>query len=118
MSTSFHVNQHDLEFILKQIKIAELHAGGMSTIAAIQEVYGVSAQDAALMPAGLRTVDGMDNNLLPGQEDFGASGTPFPRLTDPVYVNDQDGDGMPLNGPDGVVAELHRRPNLPFSPLV
>ncbi len=28
MATSFHVNQHDLEFILKQIEVAELHAGG------------------------------------------------------------------------------------------
>ncbi|TNC59867.1 peroxidase family protein, partial [Rubellimicrobium roseum] len=98
MSTSFHVNQHDLEFILKQIKIAELHAGGMSTIAAIQEVYGVSAQDAALMPAGLRTVDGTDNTLLPGLQDVGASETPFPRLTDPEYVKEQDGDSIPLGG--------------------
>ncbi|MDQ1901638.1 peroxidase family protein [Paracoccus sp. WLY502] len=102
MSTSFHVNVHDLQFILKQIKVAELHSGGMTTVEAIQQVYDVSAQDAALMPAGLRTVDGRDNNLLPGQNDLGASETPFPRLTDPVYGNDQD-DSIEMGGPGGPV---------------
>ncbi|TBN41999.1 heme peroxidase [Paracoccus subflavus] len=96
MATSFHVNRHDLEFILKQIEVAELDAGGMTTTEAIQAVYGVSAADAALMPAGLRTVDGKDNNLLPGTEDNGAVSTPFPRLLDPVYSN--EGDEVPFHG--------------------
>lgn len=90
MATSFQVNQHDLQFILKQIEVAELQAGGMTTVEAIQAVYGVSAADAALMPVGLRTVDGQDNNLLPGSETNGASNTAFPRLLDPIYSNEAD----------------------------
>lgn len=92
MATSFHVNVHDLSFILKQIQVSELQAStpGMTTVEAIQAVYGVSAADAALMPVGLRTVDGSDNSLLPGTESNGAGDTPFPRLLDPVYSNEGD----------------------------
>jgi Ca2+-binding RTX toxin-like protein len=93
MATSFNVNQADLAFILKQIRIAELHSSGMSLIQAIQEVYpGLSATDAAISPFGLRTVSGVDNNLLPGNAQYGAADTLFPRLTDPVFLNDADGD--------------------------
>ncbi len=98
MTTSFEVNTHDLAFILKQIRVAELQANGVqpdgigyTTVEAIMEVYGVSAADAALLPAGLRTVDGHDNNLLPGRESTGAAQTEFPRLTDPKYVTDAKG---------------------------
>lgn len=98
MATSFHVNQHDLEFILKQIEVAELHAGGMTTVQAIQAVYGVSAADAALMPMGLRTVDGSDNNLLPGTESNGSTSTLFPRLLDPVYSNENDEGPVGFHG--------------------
>ena len=100
MATSFNVNKHDLEYILKQIKIAEVHASGTPLLQAIQAAYGVTANDAALLPAGLRTVDGSFNNLLPGRSQIGAADTLFPRLTDPVYLNDTDGDQMPL-GPSG-----------------
>ena len=96
MSSSFTVNKHDLEYILKQIKVSELQSTGMTTVAAIQAIYGVSAADAALLPAGLRTVDGRDNNLLPGQQDFGAADTLFPRLLEPVY-NDEN-DELPFVG--------------------
>jgi hypothetical protein len=98
MASSFHVNAHDLAFILKQIEVSELQAAtpGMTTVQAIQAVYGVSAADAALMPVGLRTVDGSDNSLLPGSESNGASNTPFPRLLDPVYGN--EGDESPFFG--------------------
>ena len=47
---------------------------------AIQQAYGVkSATQASLLPFGLRTVDGSDNNLIPGQNNFGAADTLFPR---------------------------------------
>jgi Ca2+-binding RTX toxin-like protein len=104
MATSFEVNKADLAFILKQIQISNLHAGtfgpAISLSAAIQQVYGISASDAALSPFGLRTVDGQDNNLLPGQTEFGVADNPFVRLVDPVFINDADGDTMPL-GPAG-----------------
>jgi len=103
--TSFSVNKADLAFILKQIQVSDLHAGTapgsapMSLTAAIQQVYGLSATDAAVSSFGLRTVDGQDNSLLVGQAEFGAADNSFPRLTDPVYVNDTDGDAIDLDGP-------------------
>ncbi len=99
MATNFIVNKHDLEFILKQIKIAEDHASGTDLTEAIRLAYGVNAADAALLPAGLRTVDGTMNNLLPGRENYGAAQTEFPRLLDPVYTNDNDGDSIDFDGP-------------------
>jgi Animal haem peroxidase/RTX calcium-binding nonapeptide repeat (4 copies) len=104
MATSFNINRNDLEFILRQIKIAELHAGTNGTpttlLDAIAQEYGISETNAALSPFGLRTVDGSENNLLAGQADLGAADTLFPRLTDPVYLNDADGDVMSF-GPTG-----------------
>lgn len=85
--------KHDLEFILKQIKIAEAHAAG-GDLAAL--VAGYNGNDgltqAHLLPYGLRTVDGSYNNLLPGRENWGASDQSFPGLFDPTYMNDADGD--------------------------
>src|SRR5262245_20044617 len=73
----------DLEFILQQIQIAEAHAAGADLTTLIPNVQ---------VPFGLRTVDGTFNHLVPGQSDVGAADTVFPRLTDPIFRNDQDGD--------------------------
>ena len=54
--------KHDLEYILKQIKIAEQHAAGTP----LSELV-----DNPLLPYGLRTVDGSYNNLVPGREQWG-----------------------------------------------
>ena len=48
---------------------------------------------------GLRTVDGSFNNLVQGQSEFGAADNLFPRLIDPFFRNDQDGDTFDANGP-------------------
>ncbi|WP_147020129.1 hypothetical protein, partial [Methylorubrum extorquens] len=60
--------KHDLEFILRQIEIAEAHAQG-GVLAEL--VAGYNGNDgltqAHLLPYGLRTVDGSYNNLLPGR---------------------------------------------------
>jgi len=77
----------DLEFILEQIKISEAHAGGADLTTLLPN---------PLLPWGLRTVDGSYNNLIAGQEHFGAADTPFPHMVDPNYRNDADGDQMPL----------------------
>jgi hypothetical protein len=82
--------RHDLEFILDQILISEAHAGGADLVSLLPNPF---------LPWGLRTVDGSYNNLLAGQEQFGAAGNPFPRVLDPAFVNEADGDVMPL-GPD------------------
>ena len=92
----------DLEFILDQIKIAEAHAAG-------QPLYG----PGGLVPAynlsfGLRAVDGSNNHLLPGQEQWGASNVQFPSLLDPVY-RPADGTLFDPDGPGGA-------PAMPTSP--
>lgn len=92
MSTSFVVNLADLTKILDQIKVAERNVAGESLV----DIIG---QDAALLPIGLRTVDGSFNNLLPGQSQVGAADEIFPRLLTPVYLNEADGDTMMLVPP-------------------
>lgn len=101
MTTSFSVNTQDLIYILKQIQIAEAHASGTPLLEAIMQAYGTTAANAAQMPVGLRTVDGTFNNLYTAAgATIGAADTLFPRLTDPRYMNDQDGDKLAL-GPPG-----------------
>ncbi len=83
----------DLDFILAQIKIAEKHAAytanPMDPNAA--PLYGVGrAGQVGSVPTytlsiGLRTVDGQYNNLLPGQEKWGAADMQFPELLDPAF---------------------------------
>lgn len=84
------LTQHDLDFILKQIEIAEEHnrlveEEGMDPGEALRLLV-----DNPLLPNGLRTVDGSFNNLVPGRELWGASGEAFPRLTTPNWVNEND----------------------------
>jgi hypothetical protein len=71
--------RHDLEFILDQILISEAHAGGADLVSLLPNPF---------LPWGLRTVDGSYNNLLAGQEQFGAADNPFPRALDPAFVNE------------------------------
>ncbi|MBK1792876.1 hypothetical protein JHL21_00010 [Devosia sp. WQ 349] len=98
--------RHDLEFILKQIKIAERHSSGESLTTLVAEAGGVDASSSAseqvhLLPYGLRTVDGSYNNLLPGRQEWGAAEQPFPQLTDPSWVVGSGsfpaGSGYPTN---------------------
>ena len=42
----------------------------------------------SLEPIGMRTISGELNNLEPFQDQFGATGNEFPRLTDEVHTND------------------------------
>ena len=118
-TTSFNINVDDLQYMLKQIKIAEATSIGYTSapktiLQSIIDTYGGNAASAALLPAGLRTVDGSFNNLLiaptgtfgtpgynPGTSLFGAADTLFPRLTDPVFQN-VNGPGIDFNG-DGII---------------
>ncbi|WP_137920036.1 peroxidase family protein [Hydrogenophaga sp. 2FB] len=79
--------QSDLQFILEQIKISERHAAG-------EELMDIFGNPRA--PLGVRTVDGTYNNLVQGQSGFGAADGSFPRLVDPVFRDDQDGDSIVL----------------------
>jgi hypothetical protein len=90
-----HLIRSDLDFILKQIKIAEAHAAGEDLLSLVPNVRAA---------AGLRTVTGEFNNLVDfggiDQSQFGAADNLFPRLLDPIYRNEQDGDTMAF-GPPG-----------------
>jgi Ca2+-binding RTX toxin-like protein len=109
------LNLADLEFILKQIKIAEgnstAHSGTNAReltdiyVDALGNVVPQGTPGAVLAipdpktPFGLRTVDGSYNNILPGREMWGAANQPMPRLFEPTFINDNDGDSLDLNGP-------------------
>src|SRR5499426_2104608 len=67
----------DLNFILEQIKIAEANAAGTPLIDLVPNWE---------LPFGLRTISGVDNNLLAGDAQFGAADNVFPRLaTPPIF---------------------------------
>ncbi len=73
---NFTVTQQDLDFILKQIKIAEASTNPVTGAAEnLPALVG-----STLLPFGLRTVDGTWNSLLPGQERMGAADNIMPRL--------------------------------------
>jgi len=81
----------DLQFILDQIAIAELHASGVPLYEQILNPQ---------LMLGLRTVDGSWNNIVDGRSEYGAADTLFPRLTTPVFRTagvvtfDPDGAGV------------------------
>ncbi|MEE9570932.1 MAG: peroxidase family protein, partial [Gammaproteobacteria bacterium] len=84
-----------------QILIAEAHAAESETIG-FQVLTLEESREIllSLVPnstsfQGLRTVDGSLNNLVPGQELFGAQETEFPRSTDPLF---RDGELIDLGG--------------------
>jgi Ca2+-binding RTX toxin-like protein len=89
----FTLNASDLKFILKQIKIAEHHATTESGPGAPLVGPGEFQIANPMLPYGLRTVDGSENNLQPGQSKFGAVDQTFPRLTDPVFRAAEPSDG-------------------------
>ncbi len=98
---NFWVNRADLDFMLKQIKISEastLPDGSVDRATLLAQIGGVGADvtSAALLPFGLRTVDGTWNNLLPGQERFGAADNIMPRLT---ALNLDPADPIPAGFP-------------------
>jgi hypothetical protein len=105
MSSSFTINLADLNKILTQIKIAETNAGNQDLNPGAVNTAGVDlvtiiGQDAALLPQGLRTVSGIYNHLLPGQELVGAADQPFPRLL-PQEMRTGTAAGVDFNG-DGI----------------
>ena len=75
------MNRGDLDFILKQILIAEADSRG--------EDLSTFIPDTTL-PWGLRRVDGSNNNLRPGQENFGSADQPFPSLLPQQFRNESD----------------------------
>src|SRR3954451_6898312 len=88
VGSGFTVTPGDLQFILKQIKIAERHSVTATPANPCGTLVGPAPDQIpdALTSYGLRTVDGSCNNLLPGREKFAAADVPFPRLAgSPVF---------------------------------
>ena len=89
----FSVTPSDISHILRQIKIAEAHTaknnepGWLATHGICDALVGFGPDQISspLVADGLRTVDGSCNNLIQGQEKFGAGGQIFPRLTTPQF---------------------------------
>ncbi|MCP1501177.1 Ca2+-binding RTX toxin-like protein [Pseudomonas migulae] len=90
-------NKSDLEFILKQIFIAEAHADGAS----LSDLLPNSQ-----VPFGLRTVDGSYNNLVAGQSEFGAADNAFPRLLDPSFLASYTGTGTVIDPQPRIISNL------------
>jgi Ca2+-binding RTX toxin-like protein len=89
------MSKSDLQHILEQIKIAEAHAAGAP-------LYGPGGLvPAYTLSAGLRTVDGTYNHLLPGQETWGSAGQQFPELLTPQYQTGY----APSNNPGSLVVD-------------
>jgi hypothetical protein len=105
MASSFTINLGDLNKILEQIKIAERNAGNQdlnpgAVNFAGESLVSIIGPDAALLPLGLRTVSGIYNHLLPGQELAGAADQPFPRLLTPEVRTGSGGTiDFDLGGP-------------------
>ncbi|WP_158617366.1 peroxidase family protein [Falsigemmobacter faecalis] len=100
--------RHDLDFILRQIRVAEAHAAGTPLSDLVE---------SPLLPWGLRTVDGSFNNLVAGREQWGASHEPFVQLTRPYWRNEGD-DQMSFGTPADqiVLGNNNYDPNATTSP--
>jgi Ca2+-binding RTX toxin-like protein len=109
----FKLNASDLRFILRQIRYAENNAtrenaAGVPTAGlplfgsqrdpATNEFLQISSP---LLPYGLRTVDGSDNNGIGGQSHFGAASLPFPRFAAAQW---RDAEVPGVFGPPGAPA--------------
>ena len=90
-------SKSDLEFILKQIFIAEAHADGASLIDLLPN---------SQVPFGLRTVDGSYNNLVAGQSEFGAADNSFLRLLDASYRANYVGTGNVVDSQPRTISNL------------
>ena len=93
VGSGFTVTAGDLSFILKQIKIAEQHAATLTPANPCGTLVGPGSDQIPdrLTPYGLRTVDGSCNNLFAGRETFAAADQPFPRLTQSLFRDADDG---------------------------
>ena len=81
--------KHDLEFILQQIQLAEAHTNGADPLSQLN--------GNPLLPYGLRTVQGIYNNVVPGQEQFGAADRLMPNVLPQQW---RPGQAAPFD-PDG-----------------
>ena len=106
------LNLQDLDFILKQIKIAEAHTAaindGIDPRVALEQLVS-----SPLLPYGLRTVDGSFNNFQPNMTHFGSADQVMVRLLTPSYaqaeINPRTGTPTSYADPAGLVYDSQPR---------
>jgi len=111
IGSGFTVTAADLAYILQQIKIAEYHVTHTTQQTGLcGALVGNDPRQipSPLLSMGLRTVDGACNNIQIGQELFGASAQPFPRLTVPNFDKLAD-NATNYNQTTGVVSDSQPR---------
>ena len=96
------LNKHDLEFILKQIKIAEAHVAGTPLDRQIAQPH---------LPYGLRAVDGSYDDTDPGRELWGASDQIMPRVLHAEFSNEGDEGPESTSTGHDPGRQYHRRRN-------
>ncbi|MGH3316917.1 MAG: hypothetical protein ACRDO0_12310, partial [Nocardioidaceae bacterium] len=106
VGAGFNLNASDLRFILQQVKISERHAATATPANPCGTLLGPGANQipntaqGEELPWGLRTVDGTCNNLVNGQERYGAADNVFPRLTTPEFRDAEPSVFGPPGGPN------------------
>jgi Ca2+-binding RTX toxin-like protein len=118
VGAGFELHRSDLAFILKQIKIAETHvasrtAEGRYPCSSMLDPTGTdpnkiptNGTNGEVLPWGLRTVLGTCNNLLPGQENYGAADQPFPHRTERQFQPKYSAPGMVTDSEPRVISNL------------
>ena len=103
-STGVRFTESDLSFILDQIKIAEANAAGTPLRDLVPNWE---------LQLGLRTLSGVDNNLLPNKAEFGTADNVFPRLTDPIFrtAETQPADFFGAGSPAGTTPTSYAQTN-------
>jgi Ca2+-binding RTX toxin-like protein len=94
MAQAVDPNADDLNFILKQFDLSTAHPNGNLRDGDPNTIDIIDPQ----LPDGLRTATGIYNNLLPGQEQFGAADNLFPRLLEPLWRLDDNGTSYGVTG--------------------
>lgn len=137
---AFKLNQADLAFVLKQIKIGEANANGIPLTEIVIGADGnpiISQLDPAYTlverpdgsttyratnpnaaravpddqaPYGIRTVDGSYNNLVEGREMWGAAGHGMPRLLDGGAYLNEADGDSLAFGPNTVLSNTNYTP--------
>jgi len=101
----FRLNKNDLDFILRQIQIAESHAAGNPLLCENPRDTSWTCVPDPKLPYGLRTVDGSYNNLQPGQANYGAAALPFRRIASPLFREADPNPFAPPGSPNTSYAQ-------------
>ena len=84
-----HLHYHGAPVLVNDISVADPLTGHSLTL---DGIFGMNLLTGSvdlipdpLLQWGLRTVDGSHNNIVPGQEQYGAADRIFPRLAPPEF---------------------------------